>query len=112
LEFRDGFCDALGVRGGDCDGAAEFEGGFCDGVADAFGVCVSGVRCFLGRQGWEREECEPEEPPMTRTFLPWSLLAYLTWSGMVVVFGVGWVSLFAGVFLMDGKTDCSEFRRQ
>jgi hypothetical protein len=35
LEFRDGFCDAVGVRGGDCYGAAKFEGGFGDGVADA-----------------------------------------------------------------------------
>jgi hypothetical protein len=60
---------------------------------------------------------------MTRTFLPWSLLAYLTWSGMVVVLvmlgvgdawcGVGgWIFLLVAVFWMDLEVDRGEFRRQ
>lgn len=74
LQFGDGSGDAVWVGGGDGDGGAEFETGFCDAVANAWAVDVR--KWFF--QNDKRRWSVPDEPPMTRTFLPWSLLEYLT----------------------------------
>ena len=74
MEFGDGGGDAVWVRRGDGDCCAEFKTGFCDAVADAWILCVSSRFYRDDKVNWSM----PEEPPMTRTFLPWSLLVYLT----------------------------------
>lgn len=79
LEIGDGRGDAGGVGGGDGYGGAVFEGGFGDGVTDAW----EGMLEWLAIES-EMGERVPEEPPMTRMFLPWSLLVYFCWSAMVV----------------------------